>query len=270
MMIFYFKNIHLFKKYLVLIVILFVISAIGFGQKKFDDDIYFSPQIHKTQDWQPGYIVLKKSKDTLNGYLNIKKLTYGDSTYDIKKVWFRYNKDLKEGTLKFGGAYQEDTLRYFGFEGKRFKFINYIDESFPAKWFQTKNRLTGWVQIIEDGKITLSKGFSIAENYNGSTIVPTGGGGTMMVGGGSSRNVLPMYCIKEGDAPTVLIAAPSISFFKKKGYMEYELDEKNKQHFINCINDNFELAEKLSNKKLLFGDIEDIVKEYNQWAKNKK
>lgn len=51
--------------------------------------------------------------------------------------------------------------------------------------------------------------------------------------------------------------------------MLYELDEKNKEHFINCINDNTQLAKKLSNQKILFGDIEIIIRQYNQWRKSK-
>lgn len=230
-----------------------------------DDDIYVTSSTNENE-WQQGYVVFRKHLDTLKGYLNIKVAT----TEDIKKIWFRKDKEVRKGTLKIGGDFNmpPDTLIYFGTANKNYKYVDYTDNTIPTKrFFQSKNSIAGWMEVIENGAIDIMKGFSVNIYSTGGAMVPAGGGGGMMTGG-SSKTVTPMYYLKKANSPAVLIAAPSISIFRADYYMSYKIDGRNKDHFINVISDYSELAEKIKNKDLQFKEIESIVREYNQWVIN--
>jgi hypothetical protein len=214
-------------------------------------------------EWEPGYIVLKGRLDTLKGYLNIKTTT---SDY-IKKVWFRKDKDSRKGMIKIGGAAGEDmsVLIYWGIAKHRYKYIESKDVTFSPKQFQSQLDMKGWVEILEENNfVTIFKGFAIDVSYNSGMMMPTGGpgGGMMMTGGGFQKNYIPMYYLKKADHSSILILAPS-SLFKGD-----KINDENKNYFIGFISDDTALADKLKNTKLLFGDIERYVREYNEWAKN--
>ena len=162
-----------------------------------------------------------------------------------------------------------DTLRYFSVANKHYRYFNYTDDSIPTKrLLQSKNSLTGWVELIEEGPINISKGFAERISYNGGGMMPVAGGGMAPMGGGTSVTYTPIYCLKKGNEPTVLIAASSYSIFRGDNISSYEVDDRNKKHFVHYISAYSELSKKVENKKLLFGEIEQIVSEYNNWAKS--
>lgn len=261
---FYFKNIKLFKRCLA--GMLFSMTTLSFAYNTISDDSRAGSLNTYPEDWLPGCVVFKRSTDTLVGYLKMKSTPFGC----IEKVWFRKNKEVKKGTIKIGGIFfaRQDTLQYFEVANTRYKYINITDETMPAKrFFQSQSSLTGWVEIIEKGSIILCKGYSVSESYNGGMMAPTSGGGMMMTGGGSSKRYTPMYYLKKRSGPMALIASPTIGILDSD-IMLYKIDERNKDHFVDFISNYPELAERVKNKELLFGEIEKIVSEYNNWAKS--
>ena len=227
---------------------------------------FFSKQsISQDDNWKIGRVMFKKKSDTLNGFLKVQQFASGN----VKKVWFRENKDVKKGTLKIGGIsyLKKDTLLYFDFGNNRYKYIDYEDESFPTKRFTLKNALIGWVEIITEGAIDVYKGFAVYERVDIGFPAVLTDGSALGIGTSGGTTTIPTYCLKRDFAPMILIAAPPIVVFEKN-YMLYEVDDKNKAHFISYIDAYTELAEKIQKMKLTFGDIENIVREYNEWAKN--
>ncbi|MBA3706019.1 MAG: hypothetical protein H0W84_09010, partial [Bacteroidetes bacterium] len=119
--------------------------------------------------WQPGYIVFKNSTDTLFGYTGVTE------TIDkkITKVWFRKDKNIKKGTLKFSeeSFLSKDTLRFFTSGVKKFKYINYTDKNLSKKQHDYEKSVKGWVEMIDVGAINLCLGFSSAGYRGGSSIM---------------------------------------------------------------------------------------------------
>lgn len=251
------------KLFFIVLVFLVFVFLPALVKAQYTDDTVVA--IKKGDNWKLGYVVLKDESDTLKGYLKINESDFGH----VEGVWFRKNKDVKKGTLKIGGNYEpKSTFRFFGFDDKRYKYFNFTDDSIPTERFiERKNSLSGWVEIIADGPINICKGFSVKERNYG-VMVPLAGAaaGTMMTGG-ADNIYIPMYCLKKGKTPTALIAAPAISYFKGSDIMKYLLDDRNKDHLIHYLSDYFLLAQKIKNSRVLFGDIEGFITEYNTWAK---
>lgn len=212
----------------------------------------------KETEWQPGYIVLKKHSDTLKGYLNIITTDLGY----IKKIFFRKEKAEKKGTLKFGDhlPLSKDTLRFFGMGEKRYYYLSQIDDSIPAKnILQQRNNIQDWVQLLEEGTVTISFGFSLMKQPLLSAA------DTGVVSNGVNTIYKPLYCLKKKNKPVVLIAGYSNSIIHGNDLNAYKVDDRNKKQLIQVIADYKELAEKLTKEKLFFKDVEKYVKEYNAW-----
>jgi hypothetical protein len=224
---------------------LFLLPIIAISQ-----DSSKSETISDSESWRKGYIVLKKQTDTLKGFLDIKYSSFADGY--VKSFRFRTSKDKKEGTLTFSSSYHDelDTVRYWGINSKHYKYFNYTDDSIPTKRFQTKNSLEGWVEIIDYGKINISKGFAISEFDDRAGKIYT-----------------PMYCLKKAEKPTILVAALPLNTFNRNDWMSQPIDERNKMHFISVISDNPELSERVKTKTLTFLDIQNIIGEYNNKSK---
>lgn len=218
-----------------------------------------SDELNESTPWKKGCIVLKDQKDTLEGYVSIQTTVEGM----VQKVWFCTDPETNKNSFWITADDKNmDTLRYFNLESKKFKYFNFTDKSIPKKPLQHKRQLTGWVEIIEYGAINISKGFSVS--YSETPAIGTNG----MSIGNAYKVYTPMYCLKKGTLPTVLIAAPPISMFRGKVFPDYEVDEQNKNHFIEYLSDNSEIVEKVKAKKeLLFREIEIYVREYNAAAK---
>jgi hypothetical protein len=201
--------------------------------------------------WHKGYIVLKNKPDTIKGYLQIKLSRFGL----VNKVKFRMDPEKRKGTLVVGlnnfNNTSTDTIKYFGADSRNYKYLNYGDFLIQIK----KNSITGWVEIIESGKIDISKGFHIGMRGNGTSAQDT---------------YTPAYYLNKKNSVAIIIAAPTIELINGYDFMSYEIDNKNKEHFISYLSDDPYISEKVSGKQLLFRDIETSVKEYNARAKAKQ
>ncbi len=220
----------------------------------------------KVDKWKKGYIVLENHTDTLTGYLKLKEFEYGY----IEEVSFRKDKDKKKGTIVVWGD-SKNEIRFLGFESKRYKYFNFTDDSIPTKRFQNKNSFTGWVEIIEEGPINITLGLyvkSVVPTNPGMMLGVLGEPGVWVGSGEIRRLYTPMYCLKKGNKPTIIIEGPSSTNSKWDNLMLHELDERNKNHFFNFISDNIELVNEYKNKEVFFGNIEMIIREYNIWSKN--
>lgn len=206
----------------------------------------------KAKSWQRGYIVYKKSKDTLFGYTKIQTTRFNEPV----KVWFRKDKEVKKGTLEFNGypLPTSDTLHFFSYLNKKYKYMNYKDEaSNTKKMFKTY--IWGWAEILEQqGEIKLSRGFCNVRFSIGQ------------YGGG--RTGTPCVCLKKNDEPTLLLDdeipfVPGLEQFLANG-----LSKKDQARLIEYISNYPELTMKWKDSVIKFGDVQKIVREYNQWAKN--
>lgn len=240
------------KKILYLFFVCFCNSRL-FSQLSYD--------LNESTPWKKGSIVLKNQKDTLEGFVSIQTTVEGM----VQKVWFCTDPETNKNSFWITADDKNmDTLRYFSLESQKFKYFNFTDKSVQKKPLQHKKQLIGWVEIIEYGTINISKGFSVSLS---ETFV-MGANGSAGMGGSTYKVFTPMYCLKKGTLPTFLIAAPPISALRGKDYSNYEVDEQNKNHFIEYLSDNSELTGKIKAKKeLLFHEIETYVKEYNAAAR---
>ncbi|MBA3706735.1 MAG: hypothetical protein H0W84_12790, partial [Bacteroidetes bacterium] len=97
-----------------------------------------------------------------------------------------------------------------------------------------------------------------------------GGGATIRGGGKIEEIVVPIYCLKKGDAPTILI----VNWPVRHGgadYMKYQIGKEQIAYLITLINDYKELVKLVEPKQVLeFGEVEKVVKKYNEWAKNNR
>jgi hypothetical protein len=200
--------------------------------------------------WQKGYIVLKTSPDTIRGYLQVKFSRFDQAT----KVKFRPDPEKRKGTLFVTvnniNNISADTIKYFGFQSKHYKFLNYGDFIIQAK----NNSIHSWVEIIEREPMEISKGFHIGMRGNGSNAQDT---------------YTPAYYLHKSNSPPVIIAAPTIELIRGHDYLSYEIDEKNKMHLVSYLSENEELAESVRHKRLLFGDVEGYVSTFNIWERSK-
>jgi hypothetical protein len=133
------------------------------------------------------------------------------------------------------------------------------------KIIQQRNSLSGWVELIEEGTINISLGFSTNAG-SGPVMMNTTGNSTPMMVGGTGSSYTPMFCLKKGNNPLALIAGYSISF-NKNDLSNFKVDERNRDYFIGIIADDFELTSRLMGGDLRFLDIQSYIHEYNEWAK---
>jgi len=253
----------------ILILLLLAICTYESFSQSIDDENEIKRDLIPT-DWKTGYIILSHSTDTLNGFINAKMSEYGE----VLTIWFNKDTAAKKGAIKAGDfapifqkhALPKDTIHYFGLEGKRFKYVNYIDKSFPKKLFRNPQQLEGWCLIIEEGAINISKGFCTIVSYSAPSPLTPGN----PAGGGTHTTKIPMYILKKGQEPSILIADKAISIFRGDDYNSFVIDDLNKEHFLNFISDDNELYEKIKNREIKFGEIENYIKEYNADRKDRR
>ena len=203
------------KVVLYLVLFLLFISCFGFAQNK----------------WEPGKAVIEGSKDTISGQVKIK----ANADKYIKKVLFRSEKTKK--IFKAGGesTKPKSAISYFSTSNKKYIYINYTDDLFSVE--ELNNKFDGWIEMIEEGEITVYKGTSTFKKYIEGTgaMFPAAGGGMMMTGpvGKQRKMYTPMYILQKRNTDRVIIAAPSTWAFG--GDNTYIIDEENKDHLISFM-----------------------------------
>ena len=194
----------------------------------------------------------------------------------ISQVIFRKGENSRKGQLKTGTKhYPKLTIKYFELGETKFQYINFSDILFPVS--QTSNYYNGWMQIVQQGMVTLYKGIYSSTKYVDSKVQKYTTPGLIGIAVAIAApekldtkkvNVwTSMWFLKKEGTPTILIAAPDNPEWEPTEYM---LSEENKSHFISFIQSDSALALKIKNTPLLFTDIEKYVSEYNEWAKNQK
>lgn len=217
--------------------------------------------------WKPSKVVMHENTDTMAGFLKIDTTSAGY----ISRVSFRTIQDRERGTLKAGTKdTPKNAITFFSIGNKRYKYMYYEDPA-PTKKKLT-NKFDGWIEIIKEGSITAYRGIFAGKGAIPGPIVPIVGGGigvaAVIVVSGGKDGYTPVYVLQKRNYDQVLIAAPSLSFFKGKDYMKYKIDDGSKSHFISFIQEDSVLAAKVQSDDLLFGDIENYISEYNEWAKS--
>jgi hypothetical protein len=225
-------------------------------------------------DWEPGYIIFNGQTDTLKGYIHIKRSNIGY----LKNVKFRKTMESKKEMINFSN-YPKDTLSFFGTTHKNYKFVNFMDKTL---WVQPVNSIEGWVEVISKGAINICKGFSITRKtfqygypsgplIQGSSNGPTTQGSfnspTMQ---GSRKVYTPVYILNKDYTTSIIIAGTEVTIFNGNDISRYHIDHSYKNHLATILEDNPELKAKIRVDNLLFGDVEKIILEYNQWAKQAK
>jgi hypothetical protein len=208
--------------------------------------------------WEKGYLVFKGQKDTIKGFTSIQTTEFGY----LHSIWFCTDTMNNKNSFSISTEKVDmDTVRFLGFEKRNFKYFNYTDKTVP-KSIRGNVFLVGWVEIIEKGAINISLGFSTRE-YLSPTFKINNPQNPMV------KTFTPMYCLKKGSLPTILIATSTITDFNT-AFTSYKVNDEYKQHFISYLSDDTELVEKIRTKELLFSDIEVYVKEYNKRVKAKQ
>ncbi|MDF2435814.1 MAG: hypothetical protein K0Q95_190 [Bacteroidota bacterium] len=215
--------------------------------------------LNQSSSWEKGYIFLKGRKDTLTGFVSIQTTKCG---YLDKIRFCTDTMNNSGGFMTTCDKPDMDTLRFFGFGERKFKYFNFTDKTVP-KTIKGKVFLVGWVEILETAAVNISVGFSVRQFL--SPLLNISHASNSMV-----KTFTPMYCLKKGALPTILISSPPISDFNNN-YPEYKVHEDYKQHLISYLSDRPAIAEKIKAKEpLLFKDVEMFVHEYNEMAKLKK
>lgn len=224
--------------------------------------------------WQPGYIVLKGHNDTMFGETYVQRLYF---TFHTPLVKF-YKKTGKERYhLEVNNQeawYYNDTIQLFGYANKKYKWINYVDETMPVKrrmFYTIRNliwnyrmrkhpRLLGFAEVVEEGKLNLCKGYSnpLPPGY---AIYPFFNYRKGMYG-------MPCFYLSKENRDPIIVQFCTHNRFKMhlrlKGLQKEALENKNKQHLLNYIADDSELVAKWSSKSITINDVQKIVKEYNE------
>jgi len=253
-------------------------------------DVLQNKSVDEMESWQKGYVIFKNSKDTVYGYLDVKLLDY----YEIVKVKFRRDKDVKKGTIMVnllitmfsaGVGPGSDTIRFLGFGGKNYKWMNYTDTASAIKKKEQATQ-TGWAEILEQGsRIRLSKGVcnvhysSSPAGIAGAGLSVMSGGMPAMGGGAPVRNCKPCMGLRKQDGSSILLKDDNriICFNIDKEnrlkctnekFLSDTLNYTNGNRLLSFLGDDKALVEKWGYRYLTYRDILLLVKDYND-PKNK-
>jgi hypothetical protein len=224
-------------KLLLTISLLFLFSHILFAQ----DTIIFKakhPEKIKLFSLYPGYVITKKG-DTLKGYLMLKNLI---SNQD--KVWFYKTKDTPK----------KEAVKYKPKDIKAYKVGPRYYEShkfWPNVSTYVTNNTRGYHFILKviDGPLSMYRWFYEDVATSDQRVnIDFSDPASFHLDLSFSENDLPAVpLVKKGDGEVI---------FLYHGF---------RKAMLKLVSDDPELAEKIKNKELGRNDLEQIIKEYNEW-----
>jgi len=216
----------------------------------------------KFRGWQSGYIILKNSNEKMYGFIKIKTKDFSE----VITVKFRKKLKDKKGTLKVENYYvspQNDTIQFFGFSDKSYMWMNYADNSDSTDIKSKGTNITGWVEIIEQGKITLYKGVcDVDMKFNNSFNYSVSSG--RWRGRGTKRVSTPCMCLKKENENNVILKNDNNLIFQDDNYLDSVLSVNSTTNLLNAISDFEPLYKKWKLEEIKFKNVEKIVHLYNQ------
>ena len=247
--------IQLLKGQIVFIVFFLIFIPQHLFSQKFNHEQTGSEK--KIKGWQPGYIVLKDSNKFESGFIKIRTAKFSE----VVSVKFEKQKKGRDTLLKvenYNHSPFNDTIQLFGFRDKNYKWVSYTDSSQDQPIY-----ITGWAEVIEQGKIELyiavcdtNNGFNSTRFFDRFKIV-----GAFKIRRVNST-AKPCMCLKK-ENKYVVFKTDNDAILSGEHSFDSILSEKSKIRLLELISDNINVCEKWEFKKIKFSDIPIIIYEYN-------
>jgi hypothetical protein len=187
--------------------------------------------------WNYGYVILKNGTEKTYGFIKTK------GTSDIKAVKFRKDLHKSKNTLK---AYKSDTIQYFGYCDKNYKWVNYTDTN-----YRIKIHVIGWIPIKEQGKITLcSVPYKLLPTKDSSASSTT-------ISWELKKKLPTMYYLNKELEKDILLLDEFVND-------DSVLSVSSKNNLLSLIADNVDLYKQWMSEKITITNVPKIVHLYNE------